>query len=78
MRRSTKGCFRVLTYRNIYIFPANGPADDSERVAELRVVDEVFWLRLCAMGDLGFAEAYMYGNVECDDLVSLFHVRVHR
>ncbi|KAF8914886.1 CFS1-like protein [Mucidula mucida] len=74
MRRSTKGCFRVLTYRNIYIFPANGPADDSERVAELRVVDEVFWLRLCAMGDLGFAEAYMYGNVECDDLVSLFHI----
>ncbi|KAG5221475.1 Vacuolar fusion protein [Salix suchowensis] len=24
------------------------------------------------MGDLGFAEAYMYGDVECDDLVSLF------
>jgi len=26
------------------------------------------------MGDLGFAEAYMYGDVECDDLISLFRV----
>ena len=24
------------------------------------------------MSDLGFAEAFMYGDVECDDLVTLF------
>ena len=42
--------------------------------AELRVVDDAFWIRLCTMGDLGFAEAYMYGEVECDDLVTTFLV----
>jgi cyclopropane-fatty-acyl-phospholipid synthase len=26
------------------------------------------------MSDLGFAEAFMYGDVECDDLVTLFKV----
>jgi cyclopropane-fatty-acyl-phospholipid synthase len=28
------------------------------------------------MGDLGFSEAYMYGEVECDDLVALFRVSI--
>lgn len=26
-------------------------------------------------GDLGFAEGYMYGEVDCTDLSALFHVR---
>ena len=43
--------------------------------AELRVRSPNFWLRLCAMGDLGFSEAYMYGEVDCDDLVQVFTVR---
>lgn len=29
------------------------------------------------MSDLGFAEAFMYGDVECDDLVTLFKVSLH-
>ncbi|KAH9933161.1 cyclopropane-fatty-acyl-phospholipid synthase [Epithele typhae] len=43
-------------------------------VAELTVRSPNFWLRLCAMGDLGFSEAYMYGEVECNDLINLFMV----
>lgn len=42
--------------------------------AELTVRNPNFWLRLCAMGDLGFAEAYMYGEIDCHDLVKVFLV----
>lgn len=76
MQRVDKGSFRVLTYTGVHTFPHTGPKSAAERTAELRVVNDVFWIRLCTMGDLGFAEAYMYGDVECDDLVSLFHVRI--
>lgn len=27
------------------------------------------------MGDLGFSEAYMYGEIDCEDLVKVFLVR---
>lgn len=76
MRNIGVGQLKVLTYSHIYTFPTH-PREDADAVgrkAELRVVNDVFWIRLCAMGDLGFAEAYMYGDVECDDLVSLFQV----
>ncbi|KAL0581175.1 hypothetical protein V5O48_000865 [Marasmius crinis-equi] len=74
MRNITKGRLRVLTYTNIYTFPDHHAEDSEGHKAELRVVNDTFWVRLCAMGDLGFSEAYMYGDVECDDLVSLFQI----
>jgi len=82
MQKITKGHLRVLTYSHIYTFPlpelGNGGQINGrpDLKAELRVLNDSFWVRLCAMGDLGFAEAYMYGDVECDDLVSLFKVCV--
>ncbi|KII86625.1 hypothetical protein PLICRDRAFT_114061 [Plicaturopsis crispa FD-325 SS-3] len=77
MQKITIGELRVFTYSHIYTFPAPGsPAAANNPKpnlkAELRVVNDVFWVRLCTMSDLGFAEAYMYGDVECDDLVTLF------
>jgi cyclopropane-fatty-acyl-phospholipid synthase len=78
MQRISKGQLRVLTYSHIYSFPAPGATDDTEEFkAELRVLNDAFWIRLCLMSDLGFAESYMYGDVECDDLVSLFNVINH-
>lgn len=79
MQNITKGQLRVFTYDHIYTFPAPGSKEEAENEmpelkAELRVVNDVFWVRLCTMSDLGFAEAYMYGDVECDDLVSVFMV----
>ncbi|KAF5360726.1 hypothetical protein D9756_004655 [Leucocoprinus leucothites] len=79
MRKITVGQLRVVTAENTYIFPLESPTngvEDEKPVpkAELRVINDTFWVRLCAMGDLGFAEAYMYGDVECDDLVSLFQI----
>lgn len=77
MQNITTGQLRVLTYSHIYNFPSGAEQAANRKPglkAELRVVNDAFWVRLCAMGDLGFAEAYMYGDVECDDLVSLFLV----
>ncbi|KAF7985573.1 hypothetical protein HWV62_3849 [Athelia sp. TMB] len=76
MQNITNGHLRVLTFEHIYNFPAPSAAEDSAQgvKSELRVVNDAFWIRLCAMGDLGFAEAYMYGDVECDDLVSIFQM----
>ncbi|KAM0789871.1 hypothetical protein ACM66B_006717 [Microbotryomycetes sp. NB124-2] len=40
--------------------------------AELRVVNDAFWVRMLLLSDLGFSEAYMVGDVETDDLDALF------
>ncbi len=81
MQKITVGQLRIISPGRTYIFPPPGPTDrtdnpEPELKAELHVVKDTFWVRLCAMGDLGFAEAYMYGEVECNDLISLFQVRV--
>ena len=67
------GRLRIVTSETIYTFPSGGK-DEPELQAEIRVKSDAFWTRLCIMGDLGFAEAYMYGEVDCDDLISLFKV----
>lgn len=42
---------------------------------KLCVKREAFWLRLLLFADIGFAESYMLGDFECDELVSFFRVR---
>ena len=70
------GRLRVVTDARVYEFPERGvDVGEGELHAELRVVNDAFWVRLCMMGDLGFAEAYMFGDVTCEDLVSTFLVR---
>lgn len=73
MNNIETGHLRVLTYSNIYVFSGEDAANAKHR-AEVRVLNDTFWVRVCAMGDLGFAEAYMFGDCMVDDLVSLFHV----
>jgi len=41
---------------------------------ELLVKKETFWVRLFLFADMGFAEAYMLGEVECADLTGFFQV----
>lgn len=41
---------------------------------ELIVKRNAFWLRLLFFADIGFAEAYMLGDVECNDLPAFFQV----
>lgn len=80
MQRITLGQLKVVTLERIYTFPEPSPSGEDEFdarpevKAEIRVLKDTFWVRLCAMGGLGFAESYMYGEVECDDLISLFQV----
>ncbi|KAJ8506955.1 hypothetical protein ONZ45_g10624 [Pleurotus djamor] len=61
------GTLNVQTSSHNYTFGGTG-----ELRGELRVLNDVFWVRLCTMGDLGFSEAYMFGDVECDDLMPVF------
>ena len=79
MQRITIGRLMILCSENTYIFPSKSSENGTQSgkhgyTAELRVVKDTFWVRIYAMGDLGFAEAYMYGDVDCDDLISLFRV----
>ncbi|KAF8329871.1 S-adenosyl-L-methionine-dependent methyltransferase [Amanita rubescens] len=76
MRRIRVGELKVCTPEQIYVFPMSEEQDNCrpDLRAEFRVLNDTFWLRLCTAGDLGFAEAYMFGDVACDDLVSLFEI----
>lgn len=42
---------------------------------EIVVKNEAFWMRLFLFADMGFAEAYMLGDFQCEDLTSFFRVR---
>ncbi|KAF2716000.1 cyclopropane-fatty-acyl-phospholipid synthase [Polychaeton citri CBS 116435] len=39
---------------------------------QLRVLNDLFWVRLLVFADMGFAESYMLGEVSCSDLTSFF------
>ncbi len=41
---------------------------------ELAVKKEAFWIRLFMFADMGFAEAFMLGEIECADLTAFFQV----
>ena len=72
MSKITIGRLRLLDPTHSYEF---GKDDESNELrAELKIVSETFYVRLLLGGDLGFAEAYMVGDVVCDDLVSVFKV----
>lgn len=39
---------------------------------ELKVLSDMFWVRLLLFADMGFAESYMLGEVSCPDLTAFF------
>ncbi|KAF8489295.1 hypothetical protein F5888DRAFT_1808958 [Russula emetica] len=74
LRNISVGRLRIVTSKYTYEFPERSADGDREEEphAELKVINDAFWVRLCMMGDLGFAEAYMFGDVLCEDLNSTF------
>ncbi|BFZ56644.1 hypothetical protein PYCC9005_003691 [Savitreella phatthalungensis] len=72
MKRITVGKLRILTEQGVWEFGDMLTKDAPQ--AELRVVNDTFWVRLLIGGDLGFAEAYMVGDVACSDLVAVFQM----
>lgn len=57
---------------------AAAEARSGDAHAVLRVRHARFWTRMLLGADLGFAEAYMTGDVECDELGEVFRVSVRR
>ena len=41
---------------------------------EVVVKDDAFWMRLLLFADMGFAESYMLGEFECEDLTAFFQL----
>ncbi|KAL8997198.1 MAG: hypothetical protein Q9169_003464 [Polycauliona sp. 2 TL-2023] len=41
---------------------------------ELKVLKDAFWVRLLLFADMGLAESFMLGEVECSDLVDFFKI----
>lgn len=72
MKRITIGKLRILSEQGVWEFGDLVTKDAP--YAELRVINEAFWVRLLMSGDLGFAEAYMVGDFACPDLVAVFRM----
>ncbi|EGG01939.1 uncharacterized protein MELLADRAFT_38847 [Melampsora larici-populina 98AG31] len=62
MEKISVGELRVLTEQGIYTFGKTTPEDDLR--AEIRVINDAFWVRMFMLSDLGFAEAYMVGDIQ--------------
>ncbi|EMC92006.1 hypothetical protein BAUCODRAFT_313159 [Baudoinia panamericana UAMH 10762] len=58
--------------------PRRAEAEGSEKSvyevphAEIRVLNDLFWVRLLVFADMGFAESYMLGEIACPDLTAFF------
>ncbi|EFP78021.1 uncharacterized protein PGTG_03977 [Puccinia graminis f. sp. tritici CRL 75-36-700-3] len=50
------------------------PETSEELAAVIQVVNDAFWLRMFLLSDIGFAEAYMVGDIQVDRLDSLFKI----
>lgn len=50
-----------------------GVADSSKSASPcIKVLDDVFWLRVVIFGDIGFAESYMLQEISISDLTAVF------
>ncbi|KAI0077595.1 S-adenosyl-L-methionine-dependent methyltransferase [Panus rudis PR-1116 ss-1] len=76
LQNITNGQLRIQTPSRTYVFPKSITSSNKNPtlLAEIRVLKPTFWLRLALMSDLGFAEAYMFGEADCPDLISLFSI----
>ncbi|KAH8102191.1 cyclopropane-fatty-acyl-phospholipid synthase [Cristinia sonorae] len=71
----TEGQLIIHTATKTYLFPPTPrSAPHGDVKGEIRVLKPTFWLRLAAMSDMGFAEAYMFQEIDCDDLIGVFSV----
>jgi hypothetical protein len=75
-RSITYGRLKIITTQGTeHVFPESSSSENGEgTTATIRVLRDTFWLRLVTQGDLGFSEAYMEGDCEVSDLVSVFQV----
>ncbi|KAJ7833680.1 CFS1-like protein [Mycena leptocephala] len=49
---------------------------NAELNATLRIKSDAFWIRVTLFTDLGLAEAFMFGEVDCDNISSLIQILI--
>jgi len=78
LKNVSQGQLTIHMPEQTYVFPdpsASSKGNHSPDVrAIIRVLKPTFWLRICLTSDMGFAEAFMFGDIECDDLVNVFEI----
>ncbi|MCJ1277571.1 hypothetical protein MMC21_005384 [Puttea exsequens] len=58
---------------SVTICGERGAKNGSPRT-ELNVLNETFWVRVMLFADMGFAESFMLGEMDCPDLVAFFRL----
>ncbi|TBU38075.1 Mycolic acid cyclopropane synthetase-domain-containing protein [Dichomitus squalens] len=72
----SQGRLTIKTPDGDYVFgaaPVHGSSTSPLDIT-LKVRDDAFWRRLLLFSDLGLAEAFMLGEVECDDMSGLLQI----
>ncbi|TIA82009.1 hypothetical protein E3P98_01660 [Wallemia ichthyophaga] len=62
----------VLGDEGAVVFGKGEPGKQPQ--ATITVKNHAFWVRLLLMNDVGFSEAYMFGDIDVDDLTSVFKI----
>ena len=80
LQNITEGRLEIIAPTQTYLFPSyeNGTVVEA-RIPRASIVvrSKTFFLRLLASPDIGFAEAYMFGDIDIDTdhLIEVFRVR---
>ncbi|KAF7355676.1 CFS1-like protein [Mycena sanguinolenta] len=72
LSKITRGKITLITESETLDF---GEAD-AQLHATLRVKRDAFWMRVALFTDLGLAEAFMFGDVDCEDISSLIQILI--
>ena len=72
--RLTRGSLSITEHGQPDVQLGADSPQEGDAHAVLRVRHARFWTRMLLGADLGFAEAYMTGDVECDELGEVFRV----
>ncbi|TPX58251.1 hypothetical protein PhCBS80983_g03279 [Powellomyces hirtus] len=69
LARTTTGFIRMtLSNGTTHEF---GDKNESTLTSHITVLDDAFWLRVALFAAMGFGEAYMHAQIQCDDLANL-------
>ncbi|TFK53355.1 cyclopropane-fatty-acyl-phospholipid synthase [Heliocybe sulcata] len=80
LSRITRGQLHVESlgvqhdFGSAYTLPEHVAGPSGALTAHIKVLDEAFWVRLLLNTDLGFADAYMLGEIEVDNLSNIFKI----
>ncbi|KAF8589859.1 cyclopropane-fatty-acyl-phospholipid synthase [Ramaria rubella] len=73
LKQIEHGELRIVTPTEVLTFGGGGLSPELK--VELRVRRQAFWIQVLLFKDMGFAEAFMYGDVDCDDVSTFLRVR---